>query len=64
MATGGRTKFRAPELLRGASVRLADGRCVDIPRSGFLALTGRRRGRATVFLLSAVRQLRDLGFRR
>jgi hypothetical protein len=42
MAERGRTKFRAPEPLRGASVCLVDGRRVDIPRSGFLALPGRR----------------------
>jgi hypothetical protein len=59
-----RLRYRAPELLRAAQVRLSTGRYVTIPSSGLLALTGRRRGRATVFSLSTIRQLRDLGFRR
>jgi hypothetical protein len=59
-----RLRFRAPQLLRGARVRLSTGRRVTIPRSGLLTLTGRRCGRATVFSLGTVRQLRDLGFRR
>ena len=59
-----RLRYRAPQLLRGAQVRLATGRYVTIPRSGLLTLTARRCGRATVFSLSTIRQLRDLGFRR
>lgn len=61
-----RLRFRAPALLRGqgAQVRLSSGRRVSIPHSGIVALTGRQRGRAAVFLLSAVRELHDLGFRR
>jgi hypothetical protein len=59
-----RLRYCAPQLLRGARVRLSTGRYVTIPLSGLLALTGRRCGCATVFSLSMVRQLRDLGFRR
>jgi len=44
-----RLRYRAPQLLRGAQVRLATGRYVTIPRSGLLTLTARRCGRATVF---------------
>jgi hypothetical protein len=51
-----RLRYRAPELLRGAPGALID--------RGLVALTARRRGRATVISLSTFRQLRDLGFRR
>jgi hypothetical protein len=57
-------EYRVPELLRGARVRLSTGAYVRIPRRGFLALSGRRRGRANVFSLSVCRELRDLGFTR
>jgi hypothetical protein len=58
-------KYLAPEALRGRSVRLLDGRRLDIAASGVCALSGpgARDGRGPrVEPLSVHRALRDAGF--
>jgi hypothetical protein len=61
----GRTRYQAPEHLRGSSMRLVDGRRIDVPDHGFVTVTGAGvdPGYGPQAMSAAHRQLLDAGFR-